>query len=148
MARGRAASRAGTSSRPLVAVVGRANVGKSTLVNRFLGRREAIEHPEPGVTRDQRGYPVDWDRASFTVVDTGGWEPKARGLAAKVVAQAERAAGAADVIVFVVDATTGPTADDLSVARSLRRATVPVIVAANKVDEGAGESETHAFERL
>jgi GTP-binding protein len=133
---------------PLVAVVGRANVGKSTLVNRFIGRREAIEHPEPGVTRDPRGYPVDWDGTSFTVVDTGGWEPKARGLSAKVVAQAERAAKAADLIVFVVDASTGATADDVAVARSLKRGSVPVVVAANKVDDARAEAETHALERL
>jgi GTP-binding protein len=131
-----------------VAVVGRANVGKSTLVNRLIGRREAIEHPEPGVTRDPRGYPVDWGGLSFTIVDTGGWEPRARGLAAKVVAQAERAARTADVIVFVVDATTGVTSDDLAVARTLRRASVPVVVAANKVDDAQAEREIHALERL
>ncbi|MFY9586354.1 MAG: ribosome biogenesis GTPase Der [Actinomycetota bacterium] len=133
---------------PVVAVVGRANVGKSTLVNRFLGKREAIEHPEPGVTRDPRGFPVDWGGQSFTVVDTGGWEPRARGIAAKVVAQAERAAASADVIVFVVDATTGATTDDLAVARTLRRATVPVILAANKVDSPKAEEEIHELERL
>jgi GTP-binding protein len=131
-----------------VAVVGRANVGKSTLVNRFLGKREAIEHPEPGVTRDPRGFPVDWGGSTFTVADTGGWEPRARGIAAKVVAQAERAAASADVIVFVVDATTGATADDVAVARTLRRAAVPVVVAANKVDGPRGEAELHEFERL
>jgi GTPase len=133
---------------PVVAVVGRANVGKSTLVNRFLGKREAIEHPEPGVTRDPRGFPVDWGGMRFTVVDTGGWEPRARGVAAKVVAQAERAAASADLIVFVVDATTGTTADDLAVARALRKAPVPVIVAANKVDDVKVEREIHEFERL
>ena len=133
---------------PVVAVVGRANVGKSTLVNRFLGRREAIEHPEPGVTRDPRGFSVDWGGQTFTVVDTGGWEPRARGIAAKVVAQAERAAASADVIVFVVDAATGATADDLAVARTLRRAPVPVILAANKVDGPKGEDELHELDRL
>ena len=132
----------------VVAVVGRANVGKSTLVNRFLGKREAIEHPEPGVTRDPRGFSVDWGGSTFTVVDTGGWEPRARGIAAKVVAQAERAAASADVIVFVVDMTTGPTADDLVVARTLRRTSVPVIVAANKIDSPKGEDELHELERL
>jgi len=136
------------AGRPVVAIVGRANVGKSTLVNRFVGRREAIEHPEPGVTRDARGYDVAWDGLAFTVVDTGGWEPRARGISAKVVAQAERAAQAADVIVFVVDTTTGPTADDLAVAKTLRLAAVPVIVAANKVDGARGEAEIFAFERL
>jgi GTPase len=133
---------------PVVAVVGRANVGKSTLVNRFLGKREAIEHPEPGVTRDPRGFTADWGGVTFTVVDTGGWEPHARGMAAKVVAQAERAAASADVIVFVVDGTTGATADDLAVARTLRKSSVPVIVAANKVDGPSGEAEIHEFERL
>jgi len=133
---------------PVVAIVGRANVGKSTLVNRFIGRREAIEHPEPGVTRDPRGYPVEWDGVPFTVVDTGGWEPRAKGIAAKVLAQAERAARSADVIVFVVDVTTGATADDLAVARALRKADVPVLVAANKVDSAAAEADVYALERL
>ena len=133
---------------PAVAIVGRANVGKSTLVNRIIGRREAIEHPEPGVTRDPRGYPVEWDGTPFTLVDTGGWEPRAKGLTAKVVAQAERAAKAADLIAFVVDATTGATADDLAVARTLKRGSVPVIVVANKVDDAPAEAEVHALERL
>ena len=133
---------------PVVAIVGRANVGKSTLVNRFLGRREAIEHPEPGVTRDPRGYPMQWGNLDFTIVDTGGWEPRAKGIAAKVVAQAERAANAADLILFVGDATTGPTADDIAVARMLRRAKIPVVVAVNKIDGPAGEAEIHSFERL
>src|ERR1043166_5764215 len=103
-------------SRALVAVVGRANVGKSTLVNRLLGRREAIEHPEPGVTRDRQAYDVEWSGTRFSIVDTGGWEPRAKGLAAKVLAQAERAAREADLILFVVDAETGITNDDLAVA--------------------------------
>jgi GTP-binding protein len=133
---------------PTVAVVGRANVGKSTLVNRLLGRREAIEHPEPGVTRDPRAYPLEWGGLTFAVVDTGGWEPRARGLAAKVVAQAERAAGEADLVLLVVDVTTGVTADDLAVARALRRARAPVVVVANKVDSAAAEPEVGVFERL
>ena len=136
------------AGRPVVAVVGRANVGKSTLVNRFLGRREAIEHPEPGVTRDPRGYPMEWDGLRFTVVDTGGWEPRAQGIAAKVVARAERAAKAADLIVFVIDATTGATGDDVAVAKTLRRASMPVIVAANKVDGAADEAQVFELERL
>ncbi|HVL89831.1 MAG TPA: ribosome biogenesis GTPase Der, partial [Actinomycetota bacterium] len=136
------------SRRPVVAVVGRTNVGKSTLVNRLLGRREAIEHDMPGVTRDRQSYPVEWGRRSFLLVDTGGWEPRARGLAAKVVEQAERAAAQADLIVFVVDASTGAIGDDLVVARSLRRAKVPVIVVANKVDSAAMEDELHALQRL
>ena len=133
---------------PVVAIVGRANVGKSTLVNRFVGKREAIEHPEAGVTRDPRGYPVEWDGVAFTVVDTGGWEPRAKGIAAKVLAQAERAARSADVIVFVVDASTGATADDVVVARALRKANVPVLIAANKVDSAGAEADIHPLERL
>jgi GTP-binding protein len=131
-----------------VAVVGRANVGKSTLVNRLLRRRAAIEHPEPGVTRDRQGYEVQWNGESFTIVDTGGWEPRAKGLTAKVRAQAERAAAEADVILFVVDAETGATTDDLAVARGLRRATVPVILVANKVDSAAGESDATELARM
>ncbi|MCA1831467.1 MAG: ribosome biogenesis GTPase Der [Actinomycetota bacterium] len=135
-------------SRPVVAVVGRANVGKSTLVNRLVGRRLAIEHEAPGVTRDRQGYAVEWSGSAFTLVDTGGWEPKAKGLTAKVVAQAAEAAHTADVIVFVGDATTGITDDDMAVARSLRRAGVSVIVAVNKVDGPAMELEAARFERL
>lgn len=134
--------------RPLVAVVGRTNVGKSTLVNRLIGRREAIEHDMPGVTRDRQTYPIEWARREFALVDTGGWEPRARGLAAKVVEQAERAAAEADVIVFVVDASTGAISDDVVVARSLRRATVPVLLVANKADSKALESELDALVRL
>jgi GTP-binding protein len=123
-------------------------VGNSTLVNRLVGKRLAIEHPEPGVTRDRQAYDVDWDRTSFSIVDTGGWEPKAKGLTAKVVAQAAEAARRADLILFIGDATTGITADDLAVARSLRRSPVPVIVVVNKVDTAALESEATTFERL
>ncbi|HEX9696422.1 MAG TPA: ribosome biogenesis GTPase Der [Actinomycetota bacterium] len=137
-----------SAGRPVVAVVGRTNVGKSTLVNRLLGRREAIEHDMPGVTRDRQGYPVEWGRRSFLLVDTGGWEPRARGLAAKVVEQAERAAAQADLILFVVDASTGAIGDDVVVARTLRRSDVPVIVVANKVDTAALEDELHALQRL
>lgn len=132
----------------LVAIVGRANVGKSTLVNRLLGRRAAIEHPEPGVTRDRQGYATEWEGLGFTVVDTGGWEPRAKGMAAKVVAQAERAAGEAALILFALDATTGITGDDLAVARSLRKAGAPVLVVANKVDSAALEPESAALSRL
>jgi GTP-binding protein len=136
------------SGLPLVAVVGRANVGKSTLVNRLLGRRAAIEHPEPGVTRDRQGYEVEWGGERFAIVDTGGWEPRAKGLAKKVLAQAERAAKEAAVIVFVVDGQTGVTGDDLVVARGLRRAEVPVVVVANKIDSTKAERDLDDFRRL
>ncbi len=136
------------STIPVVAIVGRANVGKSTLVNRLLGRRVAIEHPEPGVTRDRHGYEMEWNRIRFLVVDTGGWEPKAKGLAAKVLAQAEIAAKASDLILMVVDAQTGLVEDDLIVARGLRKAKVPVVLVANKVDSGTRESDLAGMDRL
>ncbi len=133
---------------PVVAIVGRANVGKSTLVNRLIGRRAAIEHAEPGVTRDRQGFPMRWRGSEFTLVDTGGWEPRAKGLAAKVVAQAERAAAEADLIVMVLDVQTGLTDDDLAVAKRLRRVDLPVLVVANKVDHATAELELGALERL
>ena len=135
-------------SRPLVAVVGRANVGKSTLVNRLLGRREAIEHPESGVTRDRRAYDAEWNGVAFSVVDTGGWEPRAKGLTAKVAEQAARAVREASLILFVVDSETGATNDDLAVARSLRTIEIPVVVVANKVDSAAREREIGGLQRL
>src|SRR5512139_3281452 len=97
---------------PVVAVVGRPNVGKSTLVNRILGRREAVVEDVPGVTRDRVTYDATWRGRRFTVVDTGGWEPGARGLAARVAGQAELAAAAADAVLVVADATVGVTAAD------------------------------------
>lgn len=133
---------------PIVAVVGRANVGKSTLVNRAVGRRAAIEHPEPGVTRDRQGYRVTWNGVTFEMVDTGGWEPKAKGLAAKVLAQASLAAQTSDLILMVVDAEVGLTEDDLVVAKGLRKATVPVILVANKVDSGSQDPLVAGLERL
>ncbi|HXP13744.1 MAG TPA: GTPase, partial [Actinomycetes bacterium] len=121
-----------TSRLPRVAVVGRPNVGKSTLVNRILGRRAAITQELPGVTRDQVTYQADWAGRRFELVDTGGWEPKATGLQASVVAQAERAMADADLVLFVVDATVGVTEEDAAVAARLRRGRVPVILVANK----------------
>src|ERR1700744_881301 len=106
---------------PVVAVVGRPNVGKSTLVNRILGRREAVVQDVPGVTRDRIAYDASWAGHDFTLVDTGGWEPDSRGLQARISAQAERAVETADVVVFVVDGLVGATATDLTVARTLRR---------------------------
>jgi len=120
---------------PVVAVVGRPNVGKSTLVNRFLGHRAAVVQDVPGVTRDRIAYDALWNGRRFTLVDTGGWEPDARGLQATVSAQAERAAAAADLVLFVVDGQTGATETDLVVARTLRRAKRPVVLAVTKVDD-------------
>lgn len=126
-----------------VAIVGRANVGKSTLVNRFLGERVAIEHPTPGVTRDRRVYKTTWNGVDFELVDTGGYEPDAEGLEAKVRAQAKRAIVEADLVLFVVDVETGITTDDLVVAKDLQRATVPVLVVGNKVDDAHREGDLH-----
>ncbi len=126
---------------PVLAVVGRPNVGKSTLVNRILGRRAAVVEDKPGVTRDRVAYDAIWNGRRFTVVDTGGWQPDARGFAARVAAQAELAVAAADAVLFVVDATVGTTDADESVVRVLRRARKPVILAANKVDAARAESE-------
>ncbi len=126
---------------PVVAVVGRPNVGKSTLVNRVLGRREAVVEDVPGVTRDRVPYDASWSGRRFTLVDTGGWEHDAKGLAAQVAAQAELAIEAADAVLFVVDATVGPTDTDEGVVRVLRRAGKPVILVANKVDDARTEAD-------
>lgn len=120
---------------PVLAVVGRPNVGKSTLVNRIIGRREAVVQDVPGVTRDRVAYDALWNGRKFTVVDTGGWEPDATGLQGAVAAQAELAMATADVILVVVDATVGATVTEEAVAKVLRRSKKPVILAASKVDD-------------
>ena len=124
---------------PIVAVVGRPNVGKSTLVNRILGRREAVVQDVPGVTRDRIAYDAFWGGHQFTLVDTGGWEPDSRGLQARISAQAERAVETADAVLFVVDGQVGATATDLAVARTLRRSKRPVVLAVTKVDDARNE---------
>jgi GTP-binding protein len=129
-------------------VVGRPNVGKSTLVNRILGRREAVVEDVPGVTRDRVPYDADWNGRAFTIVDTGGWDPDARGLAERIAAQAEIAAQLADAVLFVVDATVGITDADESVVRILRTTKKPVILAANKVDDERGELEAASLWNL
>ena len=130
---------------PVVAVVGRPNVGKSTLVNRILGRREAVVEDVPGVTRDRVAYDAAWAGRRFTVLDTGGWEPNAEGLAAAVADQARLAVDAADVVMFVVDATVGSTDTDEAVANVLRRSRKPVVLAANKVDDARAEADASAL---
>ncbi|MCW2597947.1 MAG: GTPase [Pseudonocardiales bacterium] len=137
-----ATEESGPQLAPVVAVVGRPNVGKSTLVNRILGRREAVVQDIPGVTRDRVAYDALWNGRRFTLVDTGGWEPDARGLQAMVSAQAERAVATADLVMFVVDGRTGATDADLDVARTLRRAKRPVVLAVTKVDDERLESDT------
>jgi GTP-binding protein len=137
-----------TVATPVLAVVGRPNVGKSTLVNRIIGRREAVVQDVPGVTRDRVSYDANWNGRAFTVVDTGGWDPDARGLAERIAAQAEVAVSVADAVLFVVDATVGITDIDEAVVKILRRAGKPVILAANKVDDLRGEAEAAALWNL
>ncbi len=129
------------SDQPVLAVVGRPNVGKSTLVNRILGRREAVVEDVPGVTRDRVAYDAQWRGRRFTVLDTGGWDPDAVGLQKAVAAQAEVAVAAADAVLFVVDATVGATDSDEAVVRVLRKAKKPVVLVANKVDDERAEAD-------
>jgi GTPase len=124
---------------PVVAVIGRQNVGKSTLVNRLAGRREAIAHESPGVTRDRIEVPVQWGGRSFVLVDTGGLTERPVGIEASVGRQALRAAEKADLILLVTEAPAGITAEDESLAGKLRRSLRPVLVVANKVDSEAQE---------
>ncbi|WP_183098793.1 ribosome biogenesis GTPase Der [Nocardioides pelophilus] len=133
---------------PVLAVVGRPNVGKSTLVNRILGRREAVVEDIPGVTRDRVSYDAEWNGRAFTVVDTGGWDPDARGLAERIAAQAEIAVTLADATLFVVDATVGITDADEEVVKILRRSGKPVVLAANKVDDERAEAEAYGLWNL
>jgi GTPase len=133
------------AAQPVLAVVGRPNVGKSTLVNRILGRREAVVQDVPGVTRDRVAYDALWRGRRFTLVDTGGWELDARGLQARVTAQAEHAVSTADAVLLVVDASVGATETDSQVARILRRGGKPVLLAANKVDDERTESDAAAL---
>jgi len=130
---------------PVLAIIGRPNVGKSTLVNRILGRREAVVEDKPGVTRDRVSYPAEWSGTRFTLVDTGGWEVDVAGIEARVAEQAEVAIGLADAVVFVVDATVGTTDTDEQVVRLLRRSGKPVVLCANKVDGPAGEADAFAL---
>jgi len=137
---------------PAVAVVGRPNVGKSTLVNRILGSRQAVVEDTPGVTRDRVAYDANWRGRAFTLVDTGGWDPypgdtahASRSLAEQVTAQARMSVDAADAVLFVVDAVVGITDADEAVAAVLRRSGKPVVVAANKVDDAPGEPAAAAL---
>ncbi|MBP3086276.1 ribosome biogenesis GTPase Der [Mycolicibacterium fortuitum] len=130
---------------PVLAVVGRPNVGKSTLVNRILGRREAVVQDIPGVTRDRVSYDANWLGRRFMVQDTGGWEPDAKGLQQLVADQALVAMRTADAIILVVDAVVGATSADEAAARMLRKSGKPVFLAANKVDTQRGESDAAAL---
>ena len=119
---------------PVLAIVGRPNVGKSSFVNRILGRREAVVEDIPGVTRDRVSYPAQWAGRKITLVDTGGWDIDSKGIASRIAEQAEVAVELADAVVLVVDVRTGVTATDEHIVRMLRRTKKPVLLAANKVD--------------
>lgn len=133
---------------PVLAIVGRPNVGKSALVNRIIGRREAVVEDVPGVTRDRVSYKAEWLGRRFTVVDTGGWEPDAKGINASVAAQAEVAIDLADAVLFVVDINVGATATDEHVVRMLRSTKKPVILVANKADDAIKDPEAAALWNL
>jgi GTP-binding protein len=141
---------------PVVAIVGRPNVGKSTLVNRIVGRRAAIVEEQPGVTRDRKELLAEWNGRAFRVVDTGGWlapgdvglTGEETGLAAKVSAQAQAAMNEADLVMLVVDVVAGITEEDARVARLLQQSATPVMVVVNKVDEERREADAWAFTRL
>ena len=133
---------------PVVAVVGRPNVGKSTLVNRIIGRREAVVEDVPGVTRDRVAYDAEWTGTRFTLVDTGGWSVDAKGIHLRVAEQAEIAVELADAVLFVVDAVVGATDDDENVVKLLRRSGKPVILVANKVDDQRTEADAAALWNL
>ncbi len=127
------------SELPTVAIIGRPNVGKSTLVNRIVGRRATIVEEKPGVTRDRKEVEADWQGVPFVLVDTGGWLPGGDSLDEKVSRQSERAIKDADAIMFVVDVVTGVTDEDMRVADLLRRSGKPVVLVANKVDDANRE---------
>ena len=130
---------------PIVAILGRPNVGKSTLINRFLGRREAIVEDTPGVTRDRVQYECEWGGRRFIIMDTGGWEAKPDGISVQVSAGAEIAMQEADVIAFVVDAQVGALDEDDILVQHLRKAKKPLILIGNKVDGEREESEAHGL---
>jgi GTP-binding protein len=130
---------------PIVAILGRPNVGKSTLINRFLGRREAIVEDTPGVTRDRVQYECEWGGRRFIIMDTGGWEAKPDGIAVQVSAGSEIAMQEADVLCFVVDAQVGALDEDDTLVQHLRKAKKPTILIGNKVDGEREEAEAHAL---
>jgi len=133
---------------PIIAILGRPNVGKSTLINRFIGRREAIVEDTPGVTRDRVQYECEWGGRRFIVMDTGGWESKPDGISIQVSAGAELAMQEADVLAFVVDAQVGALDEDDILVQELRKAKKPTILVANKVDGEREESDAHALWNL
>jgi GTP-binding protein len=133
---------------PIVAILGRPNVGKSTLINRFIGRREAIVEDTPGVTRDRVQYECEWGGRRFIVMDTGGWESKPDGISVAISAGAELAMEEADILAFVVDAQVGALDEDDVMVQELRKAKKPTILIANKVDGDHDEADAYALWNL
>lgn len=133
---------------PIVAILGRPNVGKSTLINRFLGRREAIVEDVPGVTRDRVRYECEWNSREFILMDTGGWESHPDGISIGVSAGAEIAIQEADVILFVVDAQVGAQTEDEALVDALRKSKKKVFLVANKVDSPKEEADAHSLWNL
>ena len=133
---------------PIVALIGRPNVGKSTLVNRLLGRREAIIEDRPGVTRDRVRYEAEWAGRSFALIDTGGWEPDLTGLGLKVAQSAEMAIEEADLVLMVVDATVGAMEEEMALISHIRKTHTPVMLIANKVDSAEAELLVHELWQL
>ena len=133
---------------PIVALLGRPNVGKSTLINRFLGRREAIVEDTPGVTRDRVTYECEWNGRDFMLMDTGGWEAKPDGISVGVSGIAELAMQEADVLALVIDSQVGALDEDDVLIRELRKMKKPIILIANKVDGPAEEAQAHALWNL
>ncbi len=133
---------------PVLAIIGRPNVGKSTLVNRIIRARQAVVEDVPGVTRDRVSYEAEWNGKDFTIVDTGGWEQDAKGIHKRVAEQAEIAVDEADVVAFVVDGLVGATAVDEAVVKMLRRKRKPVVLLANKVETEAHMAEVYPLWNL
>jgi len=133
---------------PILGILGRPNVGKSTLINRFIGRREAIVEDTPGVTRDRVQYECEWGGRRFIVMDTGGWESKPDGISVQVSAGAELAMEQSDVLCFVVDAQIGALDEDDVLVHELRKAKKPILLIANKVDSEREESDAHSLWNL
>ncbi len=134
---------------PLVAIVGRPNVGKSTLFNRLTEAKQAIVHDEPGITRDRIYGQVEWNGVVFSIIDTGGYVPNsADRFEAAIREQVEIATEEADLILFVVDVETGITDLDQDVAHMLRRTAKPVLLLANKADNQERRWNTHVFYQL
>jgi GTP-binding protein len=133
---------------PTVALIGRPNVGKSTLINRFIGRREAIVEDQPGVTRDRIRYEVEWSGRRFFMLDTGGWQIKAEGIAEKISAGVDLAIAESDVIVYVVDGQLGATSEDLQLIDKVRKSNKPVVLLANKIDTQIEEANAYELWNL